>query len=412
MFGQPQHVTVRALTLAVVLSALLLIAARPAQCQTETVLYNFTPGSDGTDPSSRLTSDGAGNLYGTTYEGGLGVGTVFELSPNGSGGWNETVLYSFAGEPDGARPFYSDLIFDGVGNLYGTTYLGGANEHGVVFELSPVGGSWVETVLYRFGGGTDGAYPVNGLIMDPAGNLYGATNAGGTSGWGTVFELSPSGNGWTEQVIYNIETQRHYSDAGLTMDVAGNIFGVSFSTVFELSPNGKGGWNPAVIHTFTGREDGSYPEGTLVLDKAGSLYGTTARGGAERDNAKNCGTVYKLSPGKNRKWTKKILYSFNCGQKDGRHPYAGIVFDAAGNIYGTTFNGGKYDGPDLIGGTVYELVAPVGKGGYKEKVLWSFHGTDGAGPLSGLILDSAGNLYGTTQDGGSGTSGVVFELTP
>jgi uncharacterized repeat protein (TIGR03803 family) len=349
---------------------------------------------------------------GPPSRGGLGVGTVFELLPNRSGGWNETVLYSFTGEPDGARPFYSDVIFDSAGNLYGTTYLGGANEYGVVFELSPVGGSWAETVLYRFGGGADGANPVNGLIMDPAGNLYSTTSAGGTSGWGTVFELSPSGSDWTEQVIYNVETQRHYSDAGLTMDAAGNIFGVSFSTVFELSPDGKGGWNPTTIHTFTGRpKDGSYPEGTLVLDKAGSLYGTTARGGT-KSGPKNCGTVYKLSPGKKGRWTKKILYSFNCGQKDGRHPHAGIVFDAAGNIYGTTFNGGKYDGPGLIGGTVYKLVAPVGKGGYKERVLWSFNGTDGAGPVGSLILDSAGNLYGTTQDGGLGISGVVFEVTP
>lgn len=389
------------LTLAL-LFAPLLIEVQPAQAQTEAVLYNFTGNSDGGWPQSNLTSDGAGNFYGTTYIGGFGYGTVFELSPNGSGGWNETVLQSFWGEY-GMYPFYSYVIFDNVGNLYGTAYSGGANGEGVVFELSPVGTSWTETALHNFGW-TDGAVnPVNGLIMDSAGNLYGTTSYGGGQGIGAVFELSPSGGGWTEQVIYN---QQNPTYAGLTMDAAGNIFGVSASTVFELSPNGNGGWNSTVIHTFAGGgKDGSNAEGTPVIDKAGNLYGTTYGGGSH-----DSGTVYKLSPittGKNKgQWKEKILHSFG-SRKDGSSPWAGVVLDAAGNIYGTTLGGGKYGS-----GTVFELVAPVGKGSYKKRILWSFDGTDGYEPFDSLFLDGAGNLYGTTYGGGSSGYGVVFELTP
>jgi len=395
-----------ALTLAV-LSALLIIAARPAQAQTETTLYAFT-GSDGSDPLSGLTFDGAGNLYGTDEGGGLyGYGTVFELSPNGSGGWNETTLYSFTGGADGARPSNCAVIFDRVGNLYGTAAWGGAYGYGVVFELSPVGTSWTETVLHNFDGG-DGGGPENSLIMDPAGNLYGTTLYGAWGEYGGVFELSPSGSGWTERLIYSFPSDTAIS-AGLTMDAAGNIFGVGTSTVFELSPNGTGGWNPTVIHTFTGApRDGSTPEGTLVLDQAGNLYGTTVYGGAE-----NIGTVYKLSPvtsGKNNgKWTERILHSFRGGKEDGYEPWAGIVFDADGNIYGTTFFGGKFGD-----GTVYELVAPVGTSSYyRMKVLWSFNIYNGYCPSATPILNSAGNLYGTAR-GGWYPSGydVAFEVTP
>jgi len=392
------------------LSALLLIAARPAQAQTESVLYNFCSAAnctDGSHPQSRLTSDGQGNFYGTTETGGtFGPGTVFELSPDGSGGWNETVLYSFTGGADGGYPEFSYVIFDSGGNLYGTTFNGGATGDGVVFELSPVGGGWTETVLYSFANGTDGAYPVNGLIRDTAGNLYGTTYQGGNTA-GTVFELSPSGGSWTEQLIYSFSSSAPDNEAGLTMDSSGNIFGASASTVFELSPNGSGGWNPTVIHTFpSAPKDGSSPQGTLVLDAAGNLYGTTTKGGA-----KDYGTVYKLSLGTNGKWKEKILHSFTGATKDGSEPWAGIVFDAAGNIYGTSVLGGNGN-CDSGCGTVFELVALVGTGSYKEKVLWSFNAKDGALPYSSLILDSAGNLYGTTGSGGQSGDGVVFEVNP
>jgi len=296
-------------------------------------------------------------------------------------------------------------MFDSVGNLYGTASGGGTYGYGVVFELSPVGTSWTETVLHSF----DGANPVSGLIMDKAGNLYGTTLDPNASD-GTVFELSLSGGVWTEQVIYSFDIATgHFATAGLTMDAAGNIFGATGLKAFELSPNGDGGWNGVVIHNFPDSpKDGELAFGALVLDNAGNLYGTTEIGGA-----KSFGTVYRLSPQKNGKWTETILHSFKGGKKDGSEPFAGIVFDAAGNIYGSTIYGGASDA-----GTVYELVAPVGKGSYKEKVVWNFNGTDGSAPSGGLILGDRGNLYGTTVLGGSsGTGcgdgcGVVFEVNP
>lgn len=403
--------TSSALILAV-LSALILVAARPTQAQTETVLYNFAGSSIqgcliGPCPQSSLTSDGAGNFYGVSSYGGLGYGIVFELSPDDGGGWNEAVLYSFcsvAGCADGEIPNRSYVIFDKEGNLYGTADQGGAYGGGVVWELSPVGASWTETVLYNFPYDYN---PVGGLIIDPAGNLYG-TGFDGLTNYGTVFELSPSGGGWTEQVIY----LSNGVAALAKMDAAGNIFGNSWSpvlphTVFELSPNGNGGWTPTVIHTFTGYpKDGSEPQGTPVLDRSGRLYGTTSSGGAY-----NYGTVYELSPPTKKwqkgKWTERILYCFRNNGRDGNGPQAGIALDAAGNIYGTTVNGGKHGD-----GTVFELAAQVGKGWYKEKVLWSFDGTNGSHPYDNPILERAGNLYGTTWQGGSSGDGVVFRIDP
>ncbi|MGB6633848.1 MAG: choice-of-anchor tandem repeat GloVer-containing protein, partial [Terriglobales bacterium] len=273
---------------------------------------------------------------------------------------------------------------------------------GVVFELSPMGASWTETVLYSPAKGQVGSYPQTGLIMDPAGNLYGAT-------LGDVFELSPSDGGWTARKICGVAAH-DYIVAGLTMDAAGNIFGNSQATVFELTPNGKGGWLKHVLHKFAGSpNDGAAAEGIPVLDQAGNIYGTTEAGGLD-----GYGTVYEVSPEKHGKWTEKILYSFEGGTSDGYSPFGGIVFDAAGNIYGTTgFGGASGDG------IVYELLAPVGAGSYSEQVLWSFNGTDGQSPYGTLILDSAGNLYGTTYFGGSTLQGgclgdgcgVVFEVT-
>jgi uncharacterized repeat protein (TIGR03803 family) len=433
MLGKYQLVALTGLTVAV----LLLIGARPAQAQTETVLYNFCSQAycaDGASPTSRLTLYN-GNFYGTT------AGNVFEISSNGSGSWIETVLYTFCPNHCAIADPLSSVMFDSLGNLYGTTESGGTFDRGLVYELSPAGASWTETVLYNFPGGADGAHPVSGLIMDPAGDLYGRTtsqeycfdlcgppsipgavtdvglragNLNGTiggSGGGHLFELSPSGGGWTEQVLYQFKTipqgYGYIGYAGLTMDAAGNLFGASEDTVFELSPNGSGGWNPTAIHTFGAGKNGSYPDGTPVLDQAGNVYGTTASGGAY-----NSGTVYKLSRG-TRRWTYEILYSFKGGPEDGSAPLAGIVFDAAGNIYGTTFLGGESGA-----GTIYEFVAPVGIGSYTEKVLWSFNGTDGANPTDNLILDSAGKLYGTTLQGGNNEvycnngCGVAFEVTP
>jgi uncharacterized repeat protein (TIGR03803 family) len=288
------------------------------------------------------------------------------------------------------------VILDSQDNLYGTASAGGAYGFGVAFELSLVGGTWTETVLYSFANDGDGAGPGNGLIMDPTGNLYGTNSAG-------VFELSPSGGSWTEKVIYSVNGA--YNRSGLTMDSSGNIFGVTNSTVFEVSPNGQGGWDSNVIYTFPGyAKDGSAPAAAPVLDQAGNLYGTTAAGGSL-----DHGTVYKLTRGKNG-WTEKRLYSFRSPKKDANEPFAGVVLDQAGNIYGTTVGGGTDDA-----GAVFELVPPAGKGKYEEKVLWYFNIADGEWPYGSLILDSAGNLYGTTNNGGSGAYGeygTVFEISP
>jgi len=401
MLGKRHLVTLSALTLAV-LSALLLMAARPALAQTETVLHYFTGGSDGEFPSG-LTADGKGNFFGTTDTGGIDgyYGTVFELSPNGQGGWNETVIYRFTGGADGAFPLYSNVILDSLGNLYGTTYEGGANNFGTVFELSPAGSGWTETVLYSFPSYTVGC-PLNGLVRDAAGNFYGTHACDYPAGApGAVFELSPSSAGWTEKDIYSV-TLPGFSTTGLTIDAAGNIYGIGRSTAFELSRNGSGGWTPTVLHKFGSYIQGYLPEGGLVFDKAGNLYGTASAGGAY-----DFGTVYKLTPRKKKgRWTLTVLYSFT-GGADGGYPVWGLVFDPAGNIFGVTYN---YS-------TVFELVAPVGKGSYQEKTLWTFNGADGGEPAGNLVLDSAGNLYGATNTGGlqcpdDFTCGLTFEITP
>jgi uncharacterized repeat protein (TIGR03803 family) len=388
-------------TLILATLSLLLTATRPALAQTVTTLLTFT-GSNGANPLSGLAADSEGNLYGTTtYGGASGVGTIFELSPDGEGGWNETVLYSFCSDPncaDGEEPNFFFLIFDSAGNLYGTTSAGGAYELGTVFKLTHVGAVWTETVLHSFDSGLFS--PQGNLIFDAVGNLYGTTRFGGGTGFGGVFELTPSAGGWTEQLIYDAETV-----GALITDANENIFGTGPTTVFELSPSESGGWTPTVIHTFTGTPtDGDLPRGPLVFDQAGNLYGTTVQGGANGD-----GTVYELNPTATG-WTEEILYSFGDNGADGIWPSGGIVFDATGNIYGTTYLGGLYGSDGDIGpGTVFELAALPNSSGYKESVLWSFNHTDGAFPDCNFIRGSGGKLYSTTYQGGSNNQGVVFE---
>jgi uncharacterized repeat protein (TIGR03803 family) len=400
----------RGIVVLAALCALLLIAARPAHAQSENILHRFASIGYDYNFMSSLTPDAAGNLYGTTNVGGRGYGTAFELSPNGKGGWRQTILHTFTDGNDGGYPFFSTLIFDRRGDLYGTTSNGGLNQFGVVFELSPVGERWVETVLYNFASGPGGVYPFNGLIMDAAGNLYGRDYVYNESGiFESVFELSGSKRNWTESVIYQSSSVTGNVDGGgLAMDGAGNIFGVTWDTfapsiAFELSPNAYGGWNHNVIYTFG---QGTYPIGALALDKAGNLYGVVT-------STTSSGAVYAMSPSKLGGWKLKNLYSFKGGPSDGGNPQAGLVFDTAGNIYGTTFSGGR-----LNLGTVFELAAPAGTRVYREKILWSFDGADGSGPLGSVIVDAAGNVYGLTSTGG-GTGcygfegcGLAFELTP
>jgi uncharacterized repeat protein (TIGR03803 family) len=348
-------------------------------------------------------------LYGTTTVGGAGYGTVYELSPNGSGGWNETTIHTFHVD-EGTYPT-SSLISDGKGNLYGATSEGGANDDGILYKLSLVGNSWVETILTSFGVGVIGKRPFGNIIMDASGNIFGTDNTITMEYAEAVFEASPS-DGYAGNIIYTtpfITGTGGYG--GLTMDASGNIFGISvqayrprIATAFELSPNGSGGWNSKVIFTFPVN---AYPEGVPTLDKAGNLYSTS-----EGLGDKNLGTVYELSPVKNGTWTGRILHSFQGGASDGAAPFDGITFDADGNMYGTAAAGG----PDNRG-TVFEL-SPVGQGHYQEKLLWSFDRKDGNQPLASVFLDSAGNLYGTTSAGGGNGCGaflgcgLAFEIVP
>jgi uncharacterized repeat protein (TIGR03803 family) len=382
---------------------LLVVASRRAQAQTETVLYNFcsvgATCSDGAIPLAPLIRDAAGNFYGTTNSAGSRFGSngnVFELSPNGNGGWTATTLHAFTMGPDGALPELSSLIFDSSGNLYGTAQSGGIG-YGVVFELSPVGSTWNETVLCTFTGGGDGAHPWAGVIMDSAGNLYGSTANGGPGNFGTVFELSPFAGGWTEQVIYSFSSSSNFEPSGLTMDASRNIFGAAGLTVFELSSNGAGGWNATTLHNFAGQGIGLV--GTPVIDNGGNVFGTLMQETPIKGK-KLFGLVYKLSQ-KNGEWKMQTLE----GWSKGTGPVGGVVLDAAGNIYGTTIGGTNGHG------SIFELVAVPGKA-YQKKVLWNFSGTDGDVPFSSLILDNAGNIYGTTANGGSKGFGTIFQVTP
>ena len=371
-------------------------------------LHRFQPGGrGGSAPNAGLVADLQGNFYGTTLGGGaFGLGTVFELAPDGHGGWKETVLHSF-NVTDGAQP-YAGLVFDAAGNLYGTTQDGGANQTGTVFELSPDGhGGWKEAVLYSFGRGTDGQYPSAGLVLDAAGNLYGTTTNGGDSNYGTVFELAPDGHsGWNETVLHSFNSQDGGDpNAGLNFDAAGNLYGTTSAggafrrgTVFELAPDGQGGWKETVLHSFNG-VDGAAPSDGLIFDAAGNLYGMTASGGPQ-----SLGTVFELSPQGHGGWKETVLHKFD--GTDGFAPFGTLIFGSAGNLYGTAAGGGTQDF-----GSVFEL-APDGHGGWKETVLHSLKDRPGASPFGGLILGGQGHLYGTTAGDGQTTLGSVFELAP
>ena len=399
-------------TLAIFTVSLFMTSTVAAQGQ---VLHSFTNnGTDGIVPDGGVIFDGAGNLYGTTFEGGTSSeGTVYELTPAGGGGWTEKVLHSFdQNGTDGSFPAAS-LIFDSAGNLYGTTTSGGTYTKGTVFELTPAaGGTWTEKVLYSFNGnGTDGYAPYSGLVFDSAGNLYGTAYYGGTYSRGTVFELTPQAGGtWTEQVLHSFGngTDASAPFAGLTFDTAGNLYGTTevggtsggcapygCGTVFELTPQSGGGWTERVVYSFANNgTDGTVPKAGVTFDAAGNVYGTTYQGGTY-----NLGALFELTPAAGGTWTEQVLHNFGNGT-DGAYPYARLIFDTAGNLYGTTYQGGSYGG-----GTVFRFNAQG------EVLLQNFSGTDGANPFAGLILDGTGNLYGTTTAGGASHEGTVFEIT-
>jgi uncharacterized repeat protein (TIGR03803 family) len=379
------------------------------------VLHTFTGVPDGAYPSAGLVMDKAGNLYGTTGFGGdaactSGCGTLFKLDKKGT----ETVLHSFTGGADGDVPT-GDLLRDAAGNLYSTTAKGGTSDVGTVFEMDTSGN---ETILYSFAGNADGTEPLAGLVMDAAGNLYGSTSTGGDlscysgNGCGTLYKLDRMG---TETVLHAFAGTPDGAEpfAGLILDKAGNLYGTTVyggdaacatfgcGTVFKLDKKST----ETVLYSFPGGNAGYYPFGALVLDASGNLYGTTASGGASGH-----GTVFKLD----RTGKETVLYSFT-GGADGAIPYAGLIRDMAGNLYGTTYAGGTSTFCTNGCGTVFKL----NKTG-KETVLHSFGGADGAYPFSRLIRDKAGNLYGTTVYGGDlscypfngNGCGTAFKITP
>jgi uncharacterized repeat protein (TIGR03803 family) len=393
----------------------------------ETVLYSFcsTPGcADGGIPAGGLVFDSKGNLYGTTNGGGTGqgcgdqgtgCGTVFELIPN-NGKWTEKVLYNFCPVngvcPDGYSPSGS-LILDRDGNLYGTTTSGGTvSGGGTVFELTHKNGKWTEKVLYSFGYSPDGSDPEAGLVFDKYGNLYGTTFFGGTKDSGTVFELMCGNGKWTEKILYNFAGYKNSGNPRfpVILDKAGNLYGTIVEggaygdgLVFELVLD-KGRWTQKWLHSFNhDGKDGIGP-GPVIVDNVGNLYGTTANGGANTSgcNGYGCGTVFELMHN-NSKWTEKVLHSFD--GKDGHGSVTNVIFDNVGNLYGTTYEGGTdSSGCNGFGcGTVFELTPNNGK--WTEKLLHSFGSTpDGAQPSGNLIRDAAGNVYGTTEAGGANSS--------
>jgi uncharacterized repeat protein (TIGR03803 family) len=324
----------------------------------------------------------------------------------------EKVLHNFNdNSTDGYFP-HAGLIFDKAGNLYGETVWGGTNNMGTVFALMPKGGVWTETVLHNFAG-TDGSFPWGTLIFDASGNLYGTTQTGGTYGYGTVFEMTPTTKGaWKEKVIYSFNGANGKDGAGplagVIFDGSGNLYGTSelggvysFGTVFELTPTAGGGWKEKILHSFNpSTKDGVAPNASLIFDTAGNLYGTTLEGGVS-----GLGTVFELAPKTGGGWKETVLHSFNSNGRDGYFPFASLIFDGSGNLYGATSVGGTKSG-----GTVFELSPKTG-GGWKEKILYNLGYPGATDPFGQLIFDGVGNLYGTAGVNGPDKSGTVFKLT-
>jgi hypothetical protein len=458
-------------TPAILLALVIFASTLSAAEWKEKVLYSFQGGTDGSTPAGGLVFDAAGNLYGATTDGGASncrgpfqCGTLYQLRPPAKQGdpWTETVLHVFKGSDgnDGASPF-GGLIMDAAGNLYGTTGYDGSGNCmlfgsrvgcGIVYELSPPaqkGGDWTETVLYNFQGNKDGQLPIGDLVFDKQGNLYGATQYGGGFGscnapfdqhCGTIFKLNPpktKGGKWTEKVLHGfkgVAPGAQFGDGanpngGLVLDSTGTIYGTTYfggnnqkgrceggvggtgcGIVFALQPPAtKGGvWTEKLLHRFNG-QDGSNSAASVVFDGNGNLYGTTYFGPPN-----GFGLVFKLKKpsGKVHTWTETVLHPFSDGN-DGGYPIAGLIFDTSGSLYGTNCYGGTFSG------IVFRLEAPIRQGsGWSFGILHGFTGSpDGAQPAANLILDANGNLYSTTQKGGTGACsfygcGTVFEVSP
>jgi uncharacterized repeat protein (TIGR03803 family) len=395
-----------ALAVAIVF-VLAMVSGQSAQAQTYNVIHPFTGGQDGGNPQSGPTLDRAGNLYGTTFEGGTGYGVVYKLSHHGSS-WALSPLYSFTLGADGGFP-WAGVTFGPNGTLFGAASVG-TYDGGTVFNLRPqpracssIVCPWTNTVIQELPAGSN---PQGSLVFDSAGNLYGTTPGGGTHDHGSVFELTFSAGTWTETVIHTFAgfgDGGDPGDAGVTLDSAGNLYGTTYDggtngwgTVFELTRSGSS-WTKTILYSFQNGNDGHGPDGGVVFDRAGNLYGGTLYGGAGGEG----GIIYQLSPSKEG-WTLTILHTFSgIGGTNGKP-----TIDSSGNIYGATVGDGAYRQ-----GSVFKLTQSGG--GWSFTDLYDFTGgDDGGSPPGGVAVDASGNLYGTASQGGSYGWGVVWEITP
>jgi uncharacterized repeat protein (TIGR03803 family) len=427
---------------AIAFSLLILSGGITAASSNAVTLYHFKGIPDGYSPNG-LAADAAGDLFGTTWNGGNtnncwhGCGTVFELTPPAQPGgtWAKSTIHAFAADgADGYYP-YPTLRVDASGDVFGTTAYGGAANAGLVFELMPPtkpGGIWTESAIFSFqfsqNGG--GGFGPGSLAFDASGDIFGTTFGGGAFQGGTLFELTRSGGTWTETVLHDFDRSRTGDPPGdgLVVDSHGNVYGTRFGiqsgctsnfpvycgVVYRLKhPASVGGaWKFDVIHRFGGG-DGWFPNAGLTLDGAGDIFGTTSAGGAYTQ-----GIAFELVPQKpGDMFAEFVLHSFGGGQGDGFAPAGGVTFDRNGDLFGTTFVGGAYSN-----GIAYELKPPAMHGGsWRETVLYAFPGgSHGSQPDGQLLFTIDGHLYGTTEAGGIGTCpvyqgtgcGIVFRLFP
>jgi len=395
-----------------------ILASTAAHSQTLSVIHRFS-GPDGSHPQAGVTIRG-GILYGTTpcLEECAGAGSIYQIRYAGSD-WVYTPISFFSAGGDGPE---ARVVFGPDSHLYGTTESGGPRSAGLVFNLTPpaticktANCFWTEKVLYEFTGSPDGAYPGGGdLVWDTTGNIYGTTILGGTLGLGTVYQMTKSGDNWTEMPIYSftgLDGQQPY--AGAIPDGNGNLLGTTTAgglygsgTVFELTYNQGSGWTEMVLYSFQNLSDGQWPFAGLISDGAGNLYGATTDGGGGGG-----GTVFELSPVGDT-WAFTLLYSFNGKQGQGCGPSASLTMDSSGNLYGTTL----CDGSNSLG-NVFKLANT--QNGWKYTSLHDFTGSfDGAKPASNVTFDTDGNLYGTAVGGGTITPichigcGTVWMIKP
>lgn len=383
-------------------TAVALLTVAPAGATSFKSIWNPQTQANG-NPRGGLFRRSDGTLFGTSF-GYPGHGIVFQLTPSG-GSWTPKQIFGFNGT-NGSGPA-AGLVQDSSGAFYGTTYNGGTHGDGVVFKLVLSGSVWKETRLYSFAGGSDGAHPDCDLTrVASTGALYGTTESGGGAGEGegTVFSLTQSNGVWSEHVLYAFGggDGAQYPESAVHRDAKGALYGTSSyggpynqGIVYKLVRSGNI-WKESMLHYFGGTGDGSYPIGPLIADTSGTLYGTTSGGGAH-----DSGTVFRLAAD----GSETVLWSFGNGS-DGAYPIGALHMNSAGALYGTTDGGGLAQDE----GTVFKLSQSGGS--WTETVLHNFTGSDGASPFAGLVADSAGNLYGTTTAGGTYGFGTAFEIGP